>query len=197
MSTSTRSRISLNAAPPSSGASSVKKLRVVGTRAIDVRAREQDQLRDVVLRDVLEDLLKAGHVPSVVLSCADPRVVHHAEVNDGGDWGAAENVARLLAADVDLVVLDVLGTSLERAPIDADDAPLAVQTPRASLRPSRPTMPVMTTAGSSLRCAKRSARAPASRFLDLGQVVIVGVRSLHVRQVRESQKKRLFRSISP
>ena len=40
---------------------------------------------------------------------------------------APEDVLRLLAADVDLLVLDVLRLVRERAPIDADHAALAMQ----------------------------------------------------------------------
>src|SRR5258708_7240329 len=50
-------------------------------------------------------------------------------LDDGADRHAAEHVARLLAPDVDLMVLDVLRSSVERAPIDADDPRVAMKPP--------------------------------------------------------------------
>jgi hypothetical protein len=130
MSTSMRSRISLNEAPPRRGASSGEELRVVGARAVHVGAREDDELGHVVLRDVLEQALEAGDVPAVVLRLAGARIVHDPEVHDGGELVLAEDVLRLLFADVDREVLDVLGAAGELAPIDADHLALAVERAR-------------------------------------------------------------------
>src|SRR4029078_1038818 len=99
----------------------------VGTRTINVGTREQHQLGDSVLGDVLEDLLKSGDVPGVVLRRVHTGVVHHAEVNDRGYRSSAKNVAGLLSANVDLVVLDVLRAAFERATIDPDDPRFAVE----------------------------------------------------------------------
>ena len=67
MSTSMRSRISLKCCAAEERRVLGEELRVVGLRAVDVRAREDDELRHVELRDVLEQLLEAGDVPRVVL----------------------------------------------------------------------------------------------------------------------------------
>ena len=136
MSTSMRSRISLKFWPPRSGASSVEKLRVARLRAVDVRAREDDELRHLELRDVLEELGEAGDVPRVVLGRRGARVVHDAEVDDGLDVAGAEDVLQLLPAEVDLRVLDVLRLVGEGAPVDADDAALAVEHARERACPA-------------------------------------------------------------
>ena len=78
-------------------------------------------------------LREAGDVPRVVLGRGRARIVHDAEVHDGLDVAGAEDVLELLAADVDLGVLDVLGLVEEGAAIDADDGALAVKHARELL----------------------------------------------------------------
>ncbi len=107
-----------------------EELRVVRPRAVDVGAGEHDQLGHLVLGDELEQALEAGHVPGVVLGLADARVVEDAEVDHRREPLLAEDVLRLLAADVELVVLDVLGAAVEGAAVDADDGHLAVEAAR-------------------------------------------------------------------
>ena len=51
----------------------------------------------------------------VPLAIASPRVVKDAEVNDGANIAAAEDVFHLLAPHVDLVVDDVLGSVRRKA----------------------------------------------------------------------------------
>jgi hypothetical protein len=53
--------------------------------------------------------------------------VHDAQVDDGLDVVGAKNVLELLAPDVDLGVLDVLGLVDEWPPVDAYDRSLAVK----------------------------------------------------------------------
>src|SRR6185436_6139067 len=72
---------------------------------------------------ILEQLGRAGDVPGVQLGRPRARIVHHAEVNERVDIAGAKHVARLLAAQVDLVVLDVLGPADHRAAIEPDDLP--------------------------------------------------------------------------
>jgi hypothetical protein len=48
-------------------------------------------------------------------------------MDHGGEGALPEDVLGLLAADVELVVLDVLGAAVEVAAIDADDGQLAVE----------------------------------------------------------------------
>ena len=52
---------------------------------------------------------------------ARARVVHHAEVDQRIDVAGAEHVARLLAAQIDLMMLDVLRAARHRPAIEADD----------------------------------------------------------------------------
>ena len=59
--------------------------------------------------------------------------MHDAEVHDGLDVPGAEDVLQLLASDVDLRVLDVLRLVGEGAPVDADDAALAMKDARELL----------------------------------------------------------------
>ena len=59
--------------------------------------------------------------------------MHHPEVHDGGDVARAEDVLELLAAKVDLRVVDVLRLVEEGPPVDADDAPLAMEHAREVL----------------------------------------------------------------
>src|ERR1019366_7424792 len=95
--------------------------------------REHDELGDTKLRDVLEQLGEAGHVPRVVLGRRCPRVVHDPEVHDRRDVSRPEYVFELLPANVDLGVLDVFRLVEKGASIDADDGSLAVQHARELL----------------------------------------------------------------
>src|SRR5262249_39783751 len=110
-----------------------EKLGVAGLRAIDVRAREHDELRHLELRDVLEELREAGHVPLVVLRGGGPGILHDTEVHDGVDVAAAEDVLQFFAADVDLFVDDVLRLVRKGSAVDADHLPLAMERAREPL----------------------------------------------------------------
>ena len=103
-----------------------QELRVVRPWPVDVRAREHDHLRHAVRLAVLEQLRRAGDVPRVQLGRPRARVVHHAEMDQRVDIAGAEHVARALAAQVDLVMLDVLGPPGHRSPIEADDPPTEI-----------------------------------------------------------------------
>ena len=125
--------MSLKFWPPSSGRLLGEELGVAWLRAVDVRARQHDELGDLELADVLEQLGEAGDVPRVVVGRRGARIVHDAEVDDGLDVAGAEDVLQLLAPDVDLGVVDVLGLVDEGSPVDADDAALAVKHAREVL----------------------------------------------------------------
>ncbi len=106
-----------------------EELWIVGLRAVDVGPRKHDELRNLVLRHVVEQLLKGDDIPGVALAIASPRVVKDAEVNDRANVAAAEDVFHLFATHVDLMMEDVLGTVVEWAPIDANDAIGAMELP--------------------------------------------------------------------
>jgi hypothetical protein len=59
--------------------------------------------------------------------------VHHTQVHDRTDISRAKDVLRLTAADVDLVMDDVLGLTVEAPPIDPDHLPFAMQLAREQL----------------------------------------------------------------
>ena len=98
----------------------LRVLLVVGARPVDVGRRQHHHLGHLVGQAVLEQLGGAADVPRVGLGGAGPRRVHQAHVDQRADVAGAEDVARLLRAQVDLVVLDVLGAAEEGAPIEAD-----------------------------------------------------------------------------
>ena len=110
-----------------------EELRVVGLRAVHVGPREHHQLRDFVLRHVIEQLLEGDDVPGVPLALAPPGVVKDTEVHDRADVPAAEDVFHLLAPHVDLVMDDVFGAIGERTPVYPHDPIGAVELPREEL----------------------------------------------------------------
>jgi hypothetical protein len=97
-----------------------------------VRARKQDELRDLVGLDVLEQLLEHLQVPGMGFGRLDARVVHHAQV-DQRTHAVPEYVARSLAAHVELVVFDVRRLVVEGPLIHAHDRALTVQEPEQTL----------------------------------------------------------------
>jgi hypothetical protein len=82
-----------------------------------------------VLLRVLEQLLKTDQIPGVVIFAAVAWVVHHAEVHERRDLSIAEDFARFLASDIDLAVLDVLGTIGEWPPVEADHSAFTMKEP--------------------------------------------------------------------
>src|SRR5690606_9961210 len=68
----------------------------------------------------------ARDVPRVQLGRPRSRIVHDAEVDQRVDVAGAEHVARLLAAQVDQVVLDVFGAPRHRPAIEPDDVPAEI-----------------------------------------------------------------------
>jgi hypothetical protein len=64
--------------------------------------------------------LEGDDIPGVPVAIAPPPIMKDAQVHDGADVPAAEDVFHLLAAHVDLVMDDVFGPVRKRAPIDPD-----------------------------------------------------------------------------
>ena len=102
---------------------------VPARRAVDVGAGEQHHLLHPVARGDVEELLGAGHVEVVGLGGLVARVVLQAQVGDGLDSAPPEDVLDPGLADVELVVLDVLGTVPQRAPVEPDHPGVAVEDP--------------------------------------------------------------------
>ncbi len=95
---------------------------IVRVGAVHGGRREHHELPDLMVRHMLEQLLKRHEVPLMALALRHPGVVHHAEVHDGAHALLAEDVARLLSAEVDRVHRDIRRSAVEGPPIDADDA---------------------------------------------------------------------------
>jgi hypothetical protein len=58
------------------------------------------------------------------------QVVHDAQVHHRANAARAEDVLRFTAPDIDLVMHDVRGHTIEAPAIDADHRHVAMQTPR-------------------------------------------------------------------
>ncbi len=108
----------------------IEELSVVRPRPVDVRARKNDQLRDVVLRDIIEKPLKCGNIPIVMFAVTHARIVHDPQVHNRRWTLLAHDVARFLAANIDLIMDDVFRLTDERASIDTNHAPLTMKQAR-------------------------------------------------------------------
>ena len=68
-----------------------------------------------------------------MLTIALSRVVHGTEMNNRFDRVRAKDVLGLFASQVELAMVDVFRTPLERTPVDADNALASVQFARQQL----------------------------------------------------------------